>query len=164
MCKDNANVLNLPAYGAIIEEENGKKLIYDDIRRKRVALTPEEWVRQHFVHYLREHLGYPLASFALETRVAAAHTAQRTDTIIYGVGGKPWMVVEYKAAHLELNREMWQQICRYNLTYKAAHLVLTNGRQHMVCQIDYRTGEYEFLSSVPSFAALRAYHQSNNNE
>ena len=62
MCKDKANVLNLPAYGAIIEEENGKKLIYDDIRRKCVALTPEEWVRQHFVHYLREHLGYPLAS------------------------------------------------------------------------------------------------------
>lgn len=164
MYKDSADVLNLPAYEAIIEEENGKKLIYDDIRRKSVVLTPEEWVRQHFVHYLREHLGYPRASFALETRVAAAHTAQRTDTIIYGVGGVPWMVVEYKAAHLELTRDMWQQICRYNLTYRAAHLVLTNGRQHMVCQIDYQRGTYQFLDSVPSFAALRAYHQSINHE
>ena len=74
------------------------------------------------------------------------------------------MVVEYKAAHLELTREMWQQVCRYNLTYKAAHLVLTNGRQHMVCQINYHTAEYKFLSSVPSFADLRTYHQINNNE
>ena len=156
--------MNLPNFEFKIRKENDKYQIFDRIRQTFVALTPEEWVRQHFVHYLREHLGYPLASFALETRVAAAHTAQRTDTIIYGVGGKPWMVVEYKAAHLELTREMWQQICRYNLTYKAAHLVLTNGRQHMVCQINYHTGEYEFLGSVPSFADLRAYHQSNNNE
>ncbi|MCI6154170.1 MAG: type I restriction enzyme HsdR N-terminal domain-containing protein [Bacteroidales bacterium] len=166
MCKDNANVLNLPAYRAIITEEKGKKVIFDDIRNKNVALTPEEWVRQHFVHYLRECLGYPRACFSVETKIVGKHTAQRTDTIVYGVGGIPWIVVEYKAAHLDLTSEMWQQVCRYNLTYKAAHLVLTNGRQQIVCRIDYGTGAYQFLDEVPSYASLRRFYDTfkTNNE
>lgn len=154
MCKGKTNLLNLPAYPTRIEEVNGKRSIYDDVRDKWVALTPEEWVRQHFIHYLLEHLHYPKLSITNEARVLGTQRAGRTDTIVFGHGGRPWMLIEYKAPTLPLSREMWHQLSNYNMTYQAPYLVLTNGCQHLVCRIDYCSGQCSFVPKIPSYAAL----------
>ncbi len=154
VCKDKTNNLNLPSYNVKLDCIDGKEVIYDLVREKWVTLTPEEWVRQHFTHFLIEHLGYPLLAFSTETLVKDSSRRSRTDTIIYGNEGKAWILIEYKAPTLTLNKNMWQQLLNYNFTYKAPFLVLSNGLQHIICHINYKTNSYTFLKEIPPFATL----------
>ncbi len=148
------NLLNLPPYEVQIEVLNERECIYDSIRKKWVALTPEEWVRQHFIHFLLKHLHYPAISITNENRLPNTAKANRTDTVIFGKGGKACMLIEYKAPSLELNKKMWQQLTNYNLSYQAPYIVLTNGLQHIVCHIDHKKQTHSFLKEVPSFERL----------
>ncbi len=152
--KGRINLLNLPAYSVQIEEIDGSLYLFDDIRGKWVSLTPEEWVRQHFVHYLIDVLGYPRMAISNEMRLKDAPKAGRTDTVVFGGGGQPWILIEYKAPSLALTKDMWQQLCNYNLTYHASYLVLTNGLKHIVCKIDYTEQKHQFLLELPSYACL----------
>ena len=131
-----------------------KKKIFDVIRRKYVALTPEEWVRQHFVHYLIEQLGYPQELLANEVEVTLNGTSKRCDTVLYDRELKARMIVEYKAADIPITQKVFNQIMRYNMVLRVDYLVVSNGINHYCCKMDYTNNNYEFLSVIPNYNAL----------
>ena len=141
--------LNLPTFEVKIKNEGAKKMIFDIIRRKYVALTPEEWVRQHFVHYLIEQLGYPQELLANEVEVTLNGTSKRCDTVLYNRDLTARMIVEYKAVDIPITQKVFDQIMRYNMVLRVDYLVVSNGIDHYCCQIDYATNTYVFLSEIP---------------
>ena len=146
--------LHLPSYPALIEEQSGRSVIYDVYRQSMVALTPEEWVRQHFVHYLIDVLGYPQPLMQNEVALRLGETSKRCDTLLYDKALRPQMILEYKAPHVALTETVLQQIVRYNYVLRVPYLVLSNGLDHLVCRIDYDTMGYTFLSEFPSYDSL----------
>lgn len=146
--------LNLPFYGAKIETRDGKRVIWDVIRRKYVALTPEEWVRQHFVHFLIEQKGYPSSLLGNEVKLALNGMVRRCDTVLYDRHLTPRMIIEYKAPHIQISQRVFDQISRYNLVFKADYLVVSNGVKHFCCNMDYVHQSYRFLTDVPAYCDL----------
>jgi hypothetical protein len=146
--------LNLPPYGTKITLRDGKNMIWDVIRRKYVALTPEEWVRQHFVHFLIEHKGYPTSLLANEVALTLNGTSRRCDTVLYDRALFPRMIIEYKAPHIPITQKVFDQICRYNLVFHVDYLVVSNGLSHYCCRMDYANNSYQFLSEVPEYSIL----------
>ncbi|MEO4710532.1 type I restriction enzyme HsdR N-terminal domain-containing protein [Bacteroides uniformis] len=143
--------LNLPAFDAKIAARNGKNVIFDVIRRRYVALTPEEWVRQHFVHFLLAHKGYPQALMANEVQVQLNGTKKRCDTVLYRRDLTARMIVEYKAPEIEITQKVFDQITRYNMVLKVDYLIVSNGLQHYCCRIDYEHNSYTFLQDIPEY-------------
>ncbi|MBQ8361971.1 MAG: type I restriction enzyme HsdR N-terminal domain-containing protein [Bacteroidaceae bacterium] len=146
--------LNLPPYTTKIVVRDGKKAIWDIIRRKYVALTPEEWVRQHFVHFLVEHKGYPVSLLANEVALTLNGTSRRCDTVLYNRSLSPRMIVEYKAPHIPINQKVFDQIGRYNLVFRVDYLIVSNGLSHYCCRMDYEHQSYVFLRDVPEYGEL----------
>ena len=146
--------LNLPSYPIKIKERGEKQLIFDILRRKYVALTPEEWVRQHFVHFLVEHKGYPKALLANEVELKVGEKKLRCDTLLYQHDLKPRMIVEYKAPTIQLQQKTFDQISAYNLLLKVDYLVVSNGLQHYCCKMDYAQQRYVFLEQLPDYELL----------
>ena len=146
--------LNLPSFEVKIKDDGTKKTIFDIIRRKYVALTPEEWVRQHFVHYLIEGLGYPQALLAHEVEVTLNGMSRRCDTVLYDTNLKARMIVEYKAADVAISQKVFNQIMRYNMVLRVDYLVVSNGLKHYCCKMDYGNNSYEFLTEIPKYEAL----------
>ena len=110
--------LNLPSYEIKIAERNGKNVIFDMLRKRYVALTPEEWVRQHFVHYLTDYKGYPKGLLANEIQLDLNGTKKRCDTVLYNKDLSAKLIVEYKAPHIEITQTVFDQITRYNMVLK----------------------------------------------
>ena len=108
--------LNLPQYPIKVTKRDGRTVVFDELRRKYVALTPEEWVRQHFVHYLVTHKHYPPGLVANEISLTLNGTAKRCDTVVYDRQARPRVIVEYKAPHIEITQKVFTQISRYNLS------------------------------------------------
>lgn len=123
--------------------------IYDIARRKWVALTPEEWVRQCFVDWLINNKGYPLSRIANEIGLTVNKRSRRCDTVIMGKDGKPQMIVEYKAPSVNISQAVFNQIVRYNSILEAKYLVVSNGLKHYCCEIDYANHSYRFLPDIP---------------
>ena len=146
--------LNLPSYPTKITERGEKQLIFDFLRRKHVALTPEEWVRQHFVHYLVEHKGYPKALLANEVELKVGEKKLRCDTLLYQSDLHPRMIIEYKAPTIPLQQKTFDQISVYNLLLKVDYLVVSNGLQHYCCKMDYAQQRYVFLEQLPDYEKL----------
>ena len=146
--------LNLPSYSFKISKTEGKTYIFDVLRKKYVALTPEEWVRQHFTHYLLEHKGYPQGLLANEIQLNLNGTKKRCDTVLYNRDLTAKMIVEYKAPNVEITQAVFNQITRYNLVLKVEYLIVTNGIRHYCCRIDYATHSYTFLPDIPNYEAL----------
>ena len=146
--------LNLPAFDTKIAVRDGKRLIFDVIRRRYVALTPEEWVRQHFVHFLIAYKGYPQTLMANEVQVQLNGTRKRCDTVLYRRDLSARMIVEYKAPDVQITQAVFDQITRYNMVLRVKYLIVTNGLQHYCCRIDYRTQTYTFLPSIPDYPSL----------
>ena len=146
--------LNLPTFDAKIGVRDGKKVIFDVIRRRYVALTPEEWVRQHFVHFLIEHKGYPPTLLANEIQVTLNGTKKRCDTVLYRRNLTPQMIVEYKAPDVAITQVVFDQIMRYNMVLRVDYLVVSNGLQHYCCQMDYVRNTYRFLPDIPAYREL----------
>jgi hypothetical protein len=122
--------LNLPSFPAKLKNTNGKVWIFDGIRKKYVVLTPEEWVRQHFIAYLVDELKYPKALLKVEAGLTYNQLAKRTDIIVFNREGKPWMVIECKAPEVNLTEATANQVSVYNATLKASYVVVTNGLRH----------------------------------
>ena len=129
-------------------------MIFDVIRRRYVALTPEEWVRQHFVHFLIEHKGYPLSLLANEVQVALNGTRKRCDTVLFGRNLRARMIVEYKAPEVEITQAVFDQVTRYNMVLHVDYLVVSNGLRHYCCRMDYASGTYRFLREIPHYEEL----------
>lgn len=146
--------LNLPVFETKIATRSGKRVIFDTIRKRYVALTPEEWVRQHFVHFLITYKGYPSALMANEVLLQLNGTQKRCDTVLYRRDLSARMIVEYKAPHIEITQAVFDQIARYNLVLKVDFLVVSNGIQHYCCQLDYENQRYSFLTDIPDYDLL----------
>ena len=146
--------LNLPSYPIKIKERGEKQLIFDFLRRKYVALTPEEWVRQHFVHFLVDQKHYPQSLLSNEVELKVGEKKLRCDTLLYNKDLQPRMIIEYKAPTIQLQQKTFDQISAYNLLLKVDYLVVSNGLQHYCCKMDYSLQEYTFLESLPDYELL----------
>ena len=119
--------LNLPDFNLTIRKEDGKVWIFDIIRKKYIVLTPEEWVRQHFIHYLINHLKYPKSLFRIESSLTYNKLQKRFDIVIHNREGKPWMLVECKAPNIKLTQKAFNQVAVYNMTIGAQFVAVSNG-------------------------------------
>lgn len=146
-------VLNLPAYPARLRRlPSGMEQIYDALRQKFVALTPEEWVRQHFVNFLIANRSYPAGLMANEVGIKQNGCQRRCDTIIYDRSARPLAIVEYKAPEVEITPGVFDQIARYNMVLGVGVLMVSNGLRHYCCRV---TGQsYSFLRDIPPYAEL----------
>lgn len=146
--------LNLPSYGIKLSGTAEKPAIWDVLRQKYVALTPEEWVRQHFVHYLTEHLGYPESLMANEVNLSIGTKKLRADSVLYNKNLTPRMIVEYKAPHIKITQKVFDQITVYNMLMHVDYLVVSNGMEHYCCKMEYTGNKYLFLKEIPAFNNL----------
>ncbi len=146
--------LNLPPYEKKITKKDDKPFILDVIRRQYVALTPEEWVRQNFVHFLIEYKGYPQSLMANEVQLKLNGMSRRCDTVVYDRTLRPRVIVEYKAPSVSITQKVFEQICRYNMVLQVDYLIVSNGLAHYCCRIDYSTRSYTFLQEIPEYKDL----------
>ena len=146
--------LNLPSFDICIAQRNGRPTVFDPLRRRFVALTPEEWVRQHFVNYLVQHLHYPAGLMANEVELTVGDKHLRCDTLLYNKDMQPQMIIEYKAPHIALSQKVFDQITAYNLLLHVDYLVVSNGMEHLCCQMDYDNRRYVFLHDIPDYNQL----------
>lgn len=144
-------LLNLPRYDAKIDCANGRKQIFDCLRRCYVALTPEEWVRQHFVNMLITQKGYPTALTANEVAIQLNGMNRRCDTVVYDKQLKPRVIIEYKAPTVKIDAKVFAQIARYNMVLRVDYLIVSNGLQHFCCKMDYEKNCYTFLTDIPAY-------------
>ncbi len=145
--------LNLPEADIKITREADNSLrIFDRLRRKSVALTPEEWVRQNFVAYMIDSLGYPAGLMGNEISITLNGTSRRCDTVVFDRKGSPCMIVEYKAPDIKISQKTFDQIFRYNMVLRARYLVVSNGLNHYCCEINYDTKTYRFIDGMPPAA------------
>lgn len=149
--------LNLPPAALRVEEgTDGVTRVWDPLRRRAVALTPEEWVRQHFTAHLTGNLGYPAGLLANEVGITLNGTSRRCDTVLYSPQGlKPEMIVEYKAPHIAVTQKVFDQIVRYNMVLQVPWLIVSNGMNHYCCRVDYANGRVGFVGQIPTYAQLR---------
>lgn len=143
--------MNLPDFELKIIKEDGKKRIFDQIRKKYVVLTPEEWVRQHFVNYLIHHLKYPKSLIRIESGLQLNALQKRSDVLIHKRDGKPWMLVECKAPDIKLDRKCFNQALIYNMTLGAKFISVTNGMHHYCFHSKGQDQPPEFLQGLPSY-------------
>ena len=146
--------LNLPSYEIKIAERNGKNVIFDMLRKRYVALTPEEWVRQHFVNYLITEKGFPKELIANEISIVLNGTNKRCDTVAYNRFLAPVFIAEYKSPTVAIKQSVIDQIIRYNMVLKVRYLVVSNGMQHFCCRIDFESGNYTFLNEIPMYDSI----------
>ena len=146
--------LNLPPFEIKLRGTKAQPQIFDILRKKYIALTPEEWVRQHFVHFLVEHKGYPAALMANEIQLKVGEKTLRADSVLYSRDLKPRMIIEYKAPHIPITQKVFDQISIYNMLLHVDSLVVSNGLQHYICQMDYNDKKYLFLEDIPDYEEL----------
>ena len=146
--------LNLPSYDVKIRGTREKPEIFDFLRRRYVALTPEEWVRQHFTHWLVDHKGYPKGLLGNEVALQCGDKTVRCDSIVYGNDQRPLMICEYKAPSVPISQHVFSQISAYNLLLHVDYLVVSNGLQHYCLRMDYEHQTYQFLTNIPLYTKL----------
>ena len=146
--------LNLPQAELKISERGGKPVVFDCLRRKFVALTPEEFVRQEFTHYLAGSLGYPAALMGNEIELEASRKRRRCDTVVFSPAGTPLVIIEYKAPTVELTAAVFEQISSYNIILHTPYIMVSNGMVHLCCRVDYDRHKYTFLKEIPRYAEL----------
>ena len=147
--------LNLPPFNIKVAAREGQTTIYDFLRHRYLRLTPEEWVRQHFTHFLVEHKGYPTALLANEVTINVNGVARRCDSVLYkAAGGMPRMIIEYKAPHIHITQSVFQQIYSYNSVLRADYLIVSNGINHYCCHVDYDNMRVDFLKDIPNYIEL----------
>jgi hypothetical protein len=143
--------LNFPSYNFRFKNSENKVAIFDAIRKKFIILTPEEWVRQHVVHYLLEEKKYPKSHINVEKLLKVNDLKKRYDVVVFNPDGTIFILVECKAPEVKISQHTFDQIARYNLTLKAQFLMVTNGHNHYFCQMDFENEKYNFLKELPVF-------------
>ena len=143
--------LNLPEYNFKTKSDEGKLMIFDIIRKKYVILTPEEWVRQNFIQYLKNEKKYPESLMAVEKQIVVNGKQRRFDLLVYRRNGQPYLIAEFKAPNVKITQETFDQVVRYNMSLKVERVVVSNGLQHFACEIDYLKNGYNYLNEIPAF-------------
>ena len=143
--------LNLPPFEPQLRRDGEKVFIYDVVRKKYLVMTPEEWVRQHFVHYLTEHLGYPRSLIRIEGGLTFNQRQKRSDIVVFDRDGKPWMLIECKSPDTKLSQRTVDQAATYNAIHRAPFLVVTNGIVHLYFSIDWERKLTTQVQQMPPF-------------
>jgi hypothetical protein len=143
--------LNFPTYSFRFKNSENKTAIFDEIRKKFILLTPEEWVRQHTVQFLLQDLKYPKSYINVEKLIKINTLNKRYDIVVFQPNGEIFLLIECKAPEVAISQQTFDQIARYNLTLKAKYLMLTNGINHYFCQMDFEHEKYIFLKELPSY-------------
>ena len=146
--------LHFPAIDARTKAEGKRTLIFDKIRKKYVALTPEEWVRQHLIHYLIAEKNYPATLISVETPLKYADVDKRSDVLVSDRNGRPLMLAECKAPEIAITQKVFEQIAIYNLTIQAPCLMATNGLQHYCLSAATDASPACFLNEIPVYENL----------
>lgn len=146
--------LNLPYANTKIVVRNEKQMVFDFLRKRFVALTPEEWVRQQFTHFLVEHKGYPAMFIGNEITLSVGRLSRRCDSVVFNKSAEPVMIIEYKAPMVKITQKVFEQICSYNIALHAPYLTVSNGLQSYCCRIDKEANTYEFLKDIPAYGEL----------
>ena len=146
--------LNLPTPVLRLAGTAEKPTVFDILRRKYVTLTPEEWVRQHFVHYLIEHKNFPQELLANEVALQVGDKTLRADSVLYGRDLHPRVIVEYKAPTVAITQKVFDQITIYNFLMRVDYLIVSNGLNHYCCKMDYDNQKYLFIEEIPDYKNL----------
>ena len=146
--------LNLPNYPFKITQRDDVIFIFDEIRKKHLVLTPEEWVRQHFIQYLISDKKFPATLLQIEGGLSLNQTKKRSDILVYDNLGEKIMVIECKAPSVAITQATFDQAARYNSVYKATWLVVTNGLSHFYEKIDHKNGASSFVANLPNYKDL----------
>ena len=146
--------MNLPDHGVKTKQGTEGASIFDPWRGRWVALTPEEWVRQHFLNHLVHDMGYPAGRIAVEAALRLNTLRKRADAVVYGANGRPLALVECKAPGVRITQAVFEQAARYNLIYRVNHLLITNGLVHHACAIDLEAGTSRSLPAIPGYGEL----------
>lgn len=148
--------LDFPDCELRFKKSDDKVLVFDEIRRKFFVATPEEWVRQHVVHFLLRHKNYPKSLINVEKTLKLNGLAKRYDIVVFNTDGSIRILVECKAPEIAISQATFDQIARYNMALQAEYLMVTNGMNHYFCQVDFEKEQYQFLKDLP------VYQQSEN--
>lgn len=143
--------LNFPEYSFRFKSSENKTLVFDEIRKKFVVLTPEEWVRLHAVQFLLKEKKYPKSHINVEKQLKLNNTVKRYDIVVFNNDGRIFLIVECKAPSIEISQHTFDQIARYNLALEAEYLMVTNGLEHYFCQMDFGNERYNFLKEIPDY-------------
>ncbi|MDN3673366.1 type I restriction enzyme HsdR N-terminal domain-containing protein [Flavobacterium branchiarum] len=146
--------LNFPSYIFRFKNSENKVSIFDEIRKKFIILTPEEWVRQHVVQFLMVEKKYPKSLINVEKVLKVNGLRKRYDIVVYNPDGTIYILVECKAPEVKISQATFDQIARYNMTMNAQFLTVTNGLHHYFCQMDFENEKYEFLRELPNYNSL----------
>jgi hypothetical protein len=144
--------LNFPTFTFRFKNSENKVAIFDEIRKKFIILTPEEWVRQHVTQYLLQEKKYPKSYINVEKLIKINDLTKRYDLVVFRPDGALFLLVECKAPEVKITQQTFDQIARYNLTLKAKYLMVTNGLNHYFCEMDFENEKYVFLEQLPDFS------------
>ncbi len=147
-------ILNLPIYKLKMKIVNETTQIFDQVRKKYLKLTSEEWVRQNFIQYLNKEKNYPIGLIGVEKMVKYNNLKTRADIILYNTNGKAAMIVECKSPEIKITQDSFHQIAKYNFQLKVKYLIVTNGNKHYCCKMDYEKNKINFLKQIPNFSCL----------
>mgnify|MGYP003680273362 FL=1 len=145
-------VLNFPAFNFRFKNSENKVYIFDVVRKKFVVLQPEEWVRQHVVHYLIEQKKYPLSLINVEKQLKVNNLTRRYDVVVFKTNGEIELLVECKAPQITITQTTFDQIAKYNMQLQSNYLMVTNGIKHFYCKMDFEEEKYSFLQKIPDFS------------
>lgn len=143
--------LKFPEFNLLIKSKENKTFIFDSVRKKWLILSPEEWVRQHCIHYLIDYKGYPWGLIQVEKKLKVNKIEKRYDIIVFNREGAINLLVECKRPNVPITQKTFDQIAQYNLALNSDYLMLTNGLYHYYCQMDFEQKKYVFLKDLPSF-------------
>jgi hypothetical protein len=143
--------LNFPKYSFRFKNSENKVAIFDEIRKKFILLTPEEWVRQNTIQFILQEKKYPKSYLNVEKIIKINDLIKRYDVVVFQPNGKIFLLIECKAPEVNITQNTFDQIARYNLSLKAEYLMVTNGLNHYFCQMDFEKEEYIFLKELPEF-------------
>lgn len=146
--------LNFPVYNFRFKNSENKVSIFDEIRKKFIILTPEEWVRQHVIRFLLEEKKYPKSLINVEKILKINDLRKRYDVVVFNPDGSIFILIECKAPEIKTAQATFDQIARYNMTLKAQFLMVTNGHNHYFCQMDFENEKYQFLTELPTYKIL----------
>jgi hypothetical protein len=146
--------LNFPNYTFRFKNSENKVSIFDEIRKKFIILTPEEWVRQHVVRFLLEAKKYPKSLINVEKVLKINGLTKRYDVVVFNTDGSILVLIECKSTDVKISQTVFDQIARYNLTLKAEFLMVTNGLNHYFCNMDFENEKYAFLQDLPEFKKI----------
>ena len=147
--------LNLPDYELKMRRTaEGKTEVFDLFRKKFILITPEEWVRQNFLHYLIYEKDFPASLIAVEKGLKVNRLQKRFDAVVYNNKLIPIVLIEFKSTDVKLSQKVFDQVAMYNLQMQVKYLIISNGLTHYCCKMDYESNSYQFLEEIPAYAEL----------